>query len=191
METKHEHGDPRGERPTGISNKRDVPPGPRRPRERKGKPSPPNPRRSWLKTGQCETTNARSQPGSQHAGMESGVDHRADCGVTRPKPHADCRSRAPVNAKPSPRTRRGAKASHKAITQVPSDPLQSFSKGYRQGHYDDDGNTPCQHDWWDDTDMTNLNDIEALSYFLSNCDRLLEPSDSRGESDVDHDEAGL
>jgi hypothetical protein len=38
------------------------------------------------------------------------------------------------------------------------------------------------HDWWNDANVSGLDDPEALDHFLYNCDYLLEYWDSERES---------
>jgi hypothetical protein len=64
------------------------------------------------------------------------------------------------------------------------DPLESSTKGYRprgpRRHRDDYGALDRQ-DWWDDTDIMGLDDLETLSHYLDNYDYLLEASNSGEE----------
>jgi hypothetical protein len=77
------------------------------------------------------------------------------------------------------------RACNKALSWAAADSIESFTEGYRPRgfrYYSYNSNALDWHDWWDDTNVSGLDDPEALGHFLYNCDYPLEDWDSKRES---------
>ena len=68
-------------------------------------------------------------------------------------------------------------------TVEPTEPPMEEHQPQEPIDRDDINGTPNQQNWWDDTDVSRLIDLEAFCHFLYSSDQLLENSDPDGDDD--------